>query len=1636
MTPSPKDPLLGTLIDGRYRVDRSIGAGGFGTVYAATHLGLGATVALKVLKLPERVRPEQLVKLCGAFFVEARTLKRLRHPNIVAALDVGLLPAGDDGVELPYLVMEWCDGPTLAEHLEACGRPLSLGEAWLLFEPILGAMGHAHDQRVAHRDLKPSNVLLEIRGASIEPRVVDFGIAKLVSPGAAAGSGDTNTVSGASPFTPRYAAPEQLVGARTGPWTDVHALALLFVELVIGHPAIGKDQEAIAALFTETRPTPKAFGIDVGGLEPVLQRALALRPDERFADATALADAMRAFAMVPAAMISGAEISIASGFIPMAPTAMARDAEARESVHDVGAPSSRTFRTQNGPADGRPPRVASSQGSHLEGFGTWGERGQVIGGRFRIEEHAGAGGSSVVYRATDTRSGASVALKVPHDPTSFDRLRFEREVQILSGATDRRIVGYIAHGIEPDARPWLAMEWLVGETLSSRLSGAGVPIVDAVRVAIELAETLASLHDRGIVHRDIKPSNLFLVDGDMRRPKLLDFGIARSRAHVALTNTGALVGTVGYMSPEQVRGEKLIDHRSDIFSLGCLLFQCVTGHLPFEGEHPTEWLLKLALEEAPRADSIASEVPAGLSDVLAKMLQKSPVARYANMLEVATALGSIDTSEGADQKSVVSVRAPAITSSERRFVSLLLLREPALDARRGVLVDEVRRNGGVLHESPDGLVVVTFEAVAIPTDLACSVARFALSLTSRWPSSTIVVLSTWLTRHKSGFTPAIQTATALLAMGAPGSVIVDEPTRGLLQGAIASSPIVSDSSAALRAHVLAGELATPRRETSPFVGRERELGTVVDAFEHAVSESTAEVVIVLGAPGVGKSRLAADACARIAAARPRTITLVGAAESTERAGSLGLIESMARRFFSVHDGMVEPEQLKSLLSDALASIVDSAWLALEVDFMCELLLASTAPSPSAAVHAARAEPRLMTDQLGRAVDLWLRGLLRSGPLLIHIDSLHSADEASLALLDRFLGTVTNAPVLVLATGRPEANERFPALFAERSVTTIKLRELSTRASESLARSLLPSAPEALLHRVVELGSGNPFLLEELARAVREGHDRELPVSVLALSQSRLDRLTERERRFLRAASVFGDRFVLDGVRALLANADESETLESLERRDVVRRVGSSNVEGSTYAFPSSIVREVAYASIPETECARAHLRAADFLESHGETRPLELAFHLDRAGEPTRAATWYLRAARQSLDAMDLPFAARWADMALEADPRPAWAGAALCLRAQVEEARWAWAEVKRFGLEAMRLVPEGGVLWFMAAHSLLPAYTRSGDIAGFVELTKRLRETTPLPEAVNTAVNALARSANMFGVAGQVDQARETLASMDALEGFLPAGASGAASALMARGGIAMTSGDLGSYRTLRHEAADRFELLHDWRRAIEVRGTGGYADALLGRYEEALSILSQCVSRAVDYQMTTVHYLRHNVGFVLFQLGRYAEARDTLEATLAPLSIVDARLERGSMQYLARALVALGQRDLAEQHARTALSGAERPIAKMAARGDLAHVLLAQGRWSEALTLAEEAAAPLASEGPFDESEMFIRVALLRSRMATGDISGAKTAAREAKERLGFLAARISDPSYKRSFLDDVVEHVALRRVSGKLG
>jgi serine/threonine protein kinase len=245
----------GNLLDGRYRLDRIAGEGAFGVVYEAHHLALDTRVAIKLLRA-EAASPSAV----GQFLSEARTLGALRHPAIVRVLDAGV----SDGK--PYFVMEWCDGPTLAAHLEETG-PLGPPAAWALLEPVFDAIAHAHAKGIVHRDVKPSNVVLYEGSA----RVIDFGIAKVVAPDEVAGEGRTTTL-GQSFFTPKYAAPEQLAGARTGPWTDVYALALLFTE------AVG--------------------GAVKGPLEPVFAQAMARRPADRFADAGELVRAVRE-AMVP-----------------------------------------------------------------------------------------------------------------------------------------------------------------------------------------------------------------------------------------------------------------------------------------------------------------------------------------------------------------------------------------------------------------------------------------------------------------------------------------------------------------------------------------------------------------------------------------------------------------------------------------------------------------------------------------------------------------------------------------------------------------------------------------------------------------------------------------------------------------------------------------------------------------------------------------------------------------------------------------------------------------------------------------------------------------------------------------------------------------------------------------------------------------------------------------------------------------------------------------------------------------------------------------------------------------------------------------------------------------------------------------
>jgi serine/threonine-protein kinase len=282
------------MLERKYRVDAVVAEGGCGVVYAGHHLSLDVKVALKVLKPSRSLDASAWDDLLAAFLEEAKTLARLRHPNIVAVLDSGVTHVEGALGAVPWMALEWLEGVTLLEDLArrrgAGGRaPAACMET---MGPILDAIGYAHAQGIAHRDIKPSNVMLVRAEHGESVRVLDFGIAKILEPemAIAAPSGDTATQSRVSAFTPASAAPEQLAGARTGPWTDVFALGLLLTEMLTDQAPVpaGDTSEHLRVLFATERPTPARLGVDVGAWEEIVARALALKPGDRQPNARAL----------------------------------------------------------------------------------------------------------------------------------------------------------------------------------------------------------------------------------------------------------------------------------------------------------------------------------------------------------------------------------------------------------------------------------------------------------------------------------------------------------------------------------------------------------------------------------------------------------------------------------------------------------------------------------------------------------------------------------------------------------------------------------------------------------------------------------------------------------------------------------------------------------------------------------------------------------------------------------------------------------------------------------------------------------------------------------------------------------------------------------------------------------------------------------------------------------------------------------------------------------------------------------------------------------------------------------------------------------------------------------------------------
>jgi len=1287
--------------------------------------------------------------------------------------------------------------------------------------------------------------------------------------------------------------------------------------------------------------------------------------------------------------------------------------------------------------------------------------GTLVADRFEVERLASSGGMGAVYRATDRVTGELVALKLLHARTVGSAERFLREGRLLAELRHPGIVSYVAHGTARSGELYLAMEWLEGEDLETRLGRGALGAAGAIVLARRVASVLAAAHAAGVIHRDVKPSNVFLVDGDPARAKLIDFGIARLRdGSRTLTQVGTLLGTPGYVAPEQARGDEEVDGRADIFSLGCVLFECLTGQPAFTGNSPMALLAKVLLADAPRLQATSPELSAPLDGLVAAMLAKDKEGRPPSAAAVELALAGIVDLVSAGT-APPSTHRQALTTGEQRLVCVGMVcsgTDGATDGegrpRRGILgllQGAVEPLGARVEGLVDGSAVFLGEWKGTVDSQALRAARCALAVLSAAPTVS-VALATGRVELSSNLPvgEAIDRAAALVRLErahAELGVRIDDLTAALLQSRGGFELAAGAGYALLLGERDRGEPSrTLLGKTTPFVGRDRELVLLSGILEECVSDEVARVVLVTGSPGIGKSRLRQEFVRRVGADFGGTQVWYAHADAMSAGSPLAVLGQALRRAMGVPAASsARDDEARRAIEARVARHVPPEDRARVAEFLAEMLRVPFAEDVSVQLRAARQNAVLMADQTRRAWEDFLAAECSAHPVVLLLEDLQWGDLPSVQFVDAALRNLSTKSFMVLALARPEIEATFPRIWAERGVQPLPLGALTRKASERFVEGVLGTRTAIDVGSVVERAGGNPFYLEELVRAAAEGRDDALPDTVIAMVQGRIEALDVEDRRLLRAASVFGETFSSGGLAALLgqepsAALDERlqslAQLELLERRDAGSGLaGHRQVSGqAAYAFRHATVREAAYAMLTEADRTLGHRMAREWLVQVGERDSLVLAEHCERAGERRLAVRHFVVATEAALEGSDfdaVPVLVRRA-MACGADGEER--GALLTMETDAHHWRGDLAAVERCGKEALVAVAQGSRRWWSLLGTVISSAARRADGPGLAAYTRTILEAPdpPFEADADAAVGfALAKLCDHNWRAGNADAVVRGVARLDALV------ATRAHPGPWLIGWVEEARSTLASLRddhaqVLKHLVASEGSFLRagDLRLACVESSYAAWACIVLGFHAEAERRLRALLATADRLGMKLVlGGAKHNLGLLAAQAGRFEEGRSLeRQAMDHALGAGDQRLLESCYVYLALIEQRAGDLGEAERILREGLARAS-PIASRDAlwASHLGSLLLEKGQAAEALQLVEgiHGAVERGQPGGDEASETVLRLVYAEALDANGDHARAKVAIRAAADRLLAVAAKISDSAWRMSFLERVPEN-----------
>jgi serine/threonine protein kinase len=555
---------------GRLILLKAIARGGMGEVYLAAMGDIEGAERPCVVKLIRKEHRED-ASFLARFLDEARIQAQMQHPGVAQVLEAALDQEGQ-----PYVVVEHVQGRDLAEVRQRAAQlklQISWSDAAAIATSIADALAHVHERtdpegrplEVVHRDLSPQNIMVSYVG---ETKLIDFGTAR-------GENRRCQTINGIVFAKPGYVAPEVAANNPGGVAADLYALGIVLWELVAGRRFLQGDSREHLAAVAKGERTPPALSLWLAvprELDSIVARLTANKISDRFACASEAAEQL-VKVLQQAPSLANGERSVRSRVAHlMLRLYPAEPARSRAEFADLVAASRRT-------GGARPEWTGAPAKVDVKDV-------LFPGTRYRIVREIAQGPMSMVHEAQHVDLGRKVALKVldrqrcrSHEAAS----RFRHEARVVAQLRHPNLVQIHDFGVSSDGRPYYAMEYLEGETLADRLARQGrLPWTEAVGLCIQACQALETAHALGVIHRDIKPQNLFITHEGV--VKLLDFGITQTdvepeqSSHESLS----LVGTPEYMAPEQI-GSGSVDTRADIYALGSVLYELITGVLPHVG---------------------------------------------------------------------------------------------------------------------------------------------------------------------------------------------------------------------------------------------------------------------------------------------------------------------------------------------------------------------------------------------------------------------------------------------------------------------------------------------------------------------------------------------------------------------------------------------------------------------------------------------------------------------------------------------------------------------------------------------------------------------------------------------------------------------------------------------------------------------------------------------------------------------------------------------------------------------------------------------------------------------------------------------------------------------------------------------